>query len=454
MQSQMREPTKPKNKNWLIGLFIALLAALLLSNLAGEALKRLFMSLLSGLTPLIIGCIIAFLMLRPMNWIEKILLRNAFVGNPHAARYKRIVSLTICFTVVIGVLAALIAFLLPSLLSMVNTFADPVSFDANMEKIQNGLNALVAEMPWVDNVQTQQAIEKGIQSIVDYMEHSLPDMLSNLATFLVDTAGIILNTVIGLILSFLLLKDKELIAKTFRRYTYAYNKKKTADEMITVTRRTNNMLNQYVMSNLIVMTIIFAIAWIGYAIVGIPYAGFMALILGVLSIIPYLGGFIAAIPLVIVTLGFGGSVSSMMIALIIGIVDWAVVTTVVPPFIMSKRMNTRAIVIMIALLIGGALFGVVGMILSAPIVSVLMIIMQERLEVRESQREREELVDMGIATTEEVGTTDILDLRENTMDTLFTPAEGETERKYVIKHKIGFKKLSGKNSNKQKDKDA
>ena len=453
MQSQMREPPKSKNKNWFIGLFVALLAALLLSNLAGEALKNLFMSLLSGLTPLIIGCIIAFLMLRPMNWIEKVFLRNSFVGNPHAGRYKRIISLTICFTVVIGVIVALIVFLVPSLLSMVNTFADPVSFDANMEKIQNGLNAIIAEMPWIDNVQTQQAIEKGIQSVVDYMEHSLPDMLSNLATFLVDTASIILNTVIGLILAFLLLKDKELIAKTFRRYTYAYNKKKTADEMVTVTRRTNNMLNQYVMSNLIVMTIIFVIAWIGYAIVDIPYAGFMALILGVLSIIPYLGGFIAAIPLIIVTLGFGGSVSSMMIALIIGLVDWAVVTTIVPPFVMSKRMNTRAIVIMIALLIGGALFGVVGMILSAPIVSVLMIIMQERLEVRESQREREELVDMGIATAEEVGTSDILDLRENTMDTLFTPAEGESERKYIIKHKLGFKKLSNKRNKEQKDTD-
>lgn len=451
MQVQMREPNKPKNKNWFIGLFVALLAALLLSNLAGEALKRLFISLLSGLSPLIIGCIIAFLMLRPMNWIEKVLLRNVFVANPHAGRYKRIVSLSICFAVVIGVLIALIAFLLPSLLSMVNTFADPVSFDANMEKIQNGLNALVAEMPWIDNVQTQQAIEKGIQSIVDYMENSLPAMLSNLATFLLDTATIILHTVIGLILAFLLLKDKELIAKTFRRYTYAYYKKKTADEMVTVTRRTNNMLNQYVMSSLIVMAIIFVIAWVGYAIVGVPYAGFMALILGVLSIIPYLGGFIAAIPLVIVTLGFGGSVSSMIVALIIGIVDWAVVTTVVPPFIMSKRMNTRAIVIMIALLIGGALFGVVGMILSAPIVSVLMIIMQERLEVRESQREREELVDMGIATAEEVGTTDILDLRENTMDTLLTPAEGEPEHKYVIKHKVGFKKLSAKSSKKEKD---
>ena len=440
MQNQIPDQNKPKSRNWFIGLFVALLAALLLANLAGEALKNLFMSLLGGLTPILIGCIIAFLLLRPLNWIEKVLLRNAFVGNPHAGRYKRIISLTICFLVMIGIIAALIAFLVPSLLSMVNTFADPATFDANMEKIQNGLNSLVAQIPWLDDVQTQQAIEKGIQSIINYLETSLPEVLSNLATFLVNTANIIFNTLLGLLLAFLMLKDKELIAKTFRRYTYAYNKKRTADEMVVITRRTNAMLNEYVTSNLIVMTIVFVIAWIGYAIIGIPYAPFMALLLGLFSIIPYLGGFIAAVPLVIITLGFGGSVSSMLIAVLFGILDWAIITSVVPPFIISKRMNTRAIVIMIALLIGGALFGVVGMIFAAPIVSVLLIVMQERIEVKESQREREEIVETGVATAEEVGTSDLLDLRENTAETLFTPAEGATEHKYNVKHKPSIKK--------------
>ena len=451
MQKEVPDNNKPKNKSWFIALFVALLAALLLSNLAGEALKNLFMALLGGLTPIIIACIIAFLLLRPLNWMEKVVLRNAFVGNPHAEKYRRWISLVICYLVVIGIIIALIAFLVPSLLSMVNTFADPATFDANMEKIQNGLNALVAQIPWIDDVQTQQAIERGIQSIVDYLETSLPEMLSNLATFLVNTANIIMNTLLGLLISFLMLKDKELISKTFRRYTYAYNKKKTADEIVTVTRRTNVMLNEYVTSTLIVMTIIFVIAWLGYAIIGVPYAPLMALILGILSVIPYLGGFIAAVPLVIVSLGFGCSVSTMLVAVLFGILDWAIVTSVVPPFVMSKRMNTRAIVLMIALVIGGAMFGVVGMILSAPIVSVLFIILQERLEVKESQREREELVDLGLATAQEVGTTDILDLRENTAETLFTPAEGQ-ERKYVVKHNFKVKKANIKTNAEKDDK--
>ncbi len=451
MQKEVPDNNKPKNKSWFIALFVALLAALLLSNLAGEALKNLFMALLGGLTPIIIACIIAFLLLRPLNWMEKVVLRNAFVGNPHAEKYRRWISLVICYLVVIGVIIALIAFLVPSLLSMVNTFADPATFDANMEKIQNGLNALVAQIPWIDDVQTQQAIERGIQSIVDYLETSLPEMLSNLATFLVNTANIIMNTLLGLLISFLMLKDKELISKTFRRYTYAYNKKKTADEIVTVTRRTNVMLNEYVTSTLILMTIIFVIAWLGYAIIGVPYAPLMALILGILSVIPYLGGFIAAVPLVIVSLGFGCSVSTMLVAVLFGILDWAIVTSVVPPFVMSKRMNTRAVVLMIALVIGGAMFGVVGMILSAPIVSVLFIILQERLEVKESQREREELVDLGLATAQEVGTTDILDLRENTAETLFTPAEGQ-ERKYVVKHNFKVKKANIKTNAEKDDK--
>ena len=56
-----------------------------------------------------------------------------------------------------------------------------------------------------------------------------------------------------------------------------------------------------------------------------------------------------------------------------------------------------------------------------------------------------------MATAEEVGTTDILDLRENTAETLFTPAEGQ-ERKYVVKHNFKVKKANIKTKDEKDDK--
>ena len=74
-------------------------------------------------------------------------------------------------------------------------------------------------------------------------------------------------------------------------------------------------------------------------------------------------------------------------------------------------------------MIGGALFGVVGMLLTGPAVAVITVIMQEKLEVKESARERQELVDAGLVTIDEVGVSDLLDLTKDEDVTLFVPKE-------------------------------
>ena len=108
-----------------------------------------------------------------------------------------------------------------------------------------------------------------------------------------------------------------------------------------------------------------------------------------------MGGFIAAIPLLMVTL-MAGDINLFLMSFIYGLAVWAIVTTFLPPLVMSKRMNTRAMIMVLALILGGAMFGVVGMILSGPIASVITIVMNERLQVREARREHEEMIEAGI----------------------------------------------------------
>ena len=109
-----------------------------------------------------------------------------------------------------------------------------------------------------------------------------------------------------------------------------------------------------------------------------------------------------------------GDTNQMLIAVSFAIVDWAIVATFVPAIVMSKRMNTRAILIVLGLTIGGAMFGVVGMILSAPIVAVIATVWQERLKIREANKEHEELVEAGLVDAQYFGVTEILDLTQDT----------------------------------------
>ncbi|MBO5103159.1 MAG: hypothetical protein J6C13_03630, partial [Clostridia bacterium] len=73
-------PRTGKSRKWYVWMFIVLLAALILWSMAGDKITGLFNSLIAGLTPIIIAMVISFLCLRPMNFIENKLMKNAFAG--------------------------------------------------------------------------------------------------------------------------------------------------------------------------------------------------------------------------------------------------------------------------------------------------------------------------------------------------------------------------------------
>ncbi|MBR7091345.1 MAG: AI-2E family transporter [Clostridia bacterium] len=442
MEHNFESDKSRKNRKWYVWLFIALLGALLISGLASDTLLGMFSALLGGITPILIGFVIAYILIGPVNLIEKKLLKNAFVGNPHAKSLKRAISLTICYVIIIGLILALLLLVIPSMVELIQNITK--DGDSYLQTIQVSITNLLSSLPWFSDAEASSIVDGAAQSIFESIKNMLPAFLSNLMTFLMDTATIVFNIIMGLFISFLLVKDKELIAHTCKRYTYAYYDKKKADEILTITRRSYKSLNQCMLCNIIVMAIIFVLAWIGYAIIDVPYAVLIALLLGVLSVIPYIGGFLAMIPLVLVMLVMSTiDLTLILIAVIFTLLLWAIVTTFVPPYIISKRLNVRAIVNVVTLIIGGALFGVVGMLLTGPAVAVITVIMQEKLETRESAREREELVEAGLATIDEVGVSDLLDLTQDEDVTLFVPKE---DRSFLTKKRRKSKKEEEKKS--------
>lgn len=431
--SYENQTVPPKNKlaKLCLWLFIAIAGALLIANLCGDLIKNIFNALLSGLTPIIFAIVVAFLLLEPIKWIENKLLKNAFVGNPRAKKYKRIISLTTCYTVIILVIVLILALAVPYVVAQLQDLI--ANQDTYIYKIEQELTELVTSITSISDESVQESVRSAITSFINMLNEWVAGLQEDIANIVGIVTSTVFTIIMGIIISCLMLKDKELIASLSRRYTYAYNSKKKADEIIAITRRSSSMLNQYLISNLFVMFIVFVVSWIGYTIIGVPMAFISALLLGLLSIIPYIGGFIAIIPVVLLTLVFG-SVTQAIIAVAFGLISWAAITTFIPPIIFSKRMSTRAIVIILALILGGAMFGFWGMILSAPVVSMIAIIMQERLEIREAQREREELIDAGVTEAITEGVADMLDLKLD-LDPSLLDIEEEINKQTVKKFK-------------------
>lgn len=423
MKDYQNDFLKPKEKGtkWYVWLFVALLGALLLSSLAGEMIKKLFFSLLAGIAPIIIAFILAFLLLHPIRLIENKLFKNAFVGNPKAHAYKRLISLTICYLVIIGIIIVLLITMLPYLITTLKELAK--NGDVIVSDLKSQITNLVVSISGLPATEVASYLEGFLTQLGNTVSEWFNSL--NVLDVASVTGNVLFIIFMSLLLSFLMLKDKELIVNTARRYTYAYNNKRKADEIIITTRRSRKMLDQWVVCNLIVMAVIFVVAWVGYAIIGIKFAGLLALMLAVLSIIPYIGGFIAMIPVVMVCLVFG-TTSQLLAGLIFGLATWAIITSVLPPFIMSNRLKTRAVILISTMIIGGALFGIWGMLLSGPVAAILTVFLQERLEVREAAREREEMIEAGIDDVPTSGVSEMLDLQEDVDPTVLDIIEEES----------------------------
>jgi predicted PurR-regulated permease PerM len=124
-----------------------------------------------------------------------------------------------------------------------------------------------------------------------------------------------------------------------------------------------------------------------FSLVGLKAPFLLGLICGVTNIIPYVGPYIGAIPAIIVAFSQGAG-TGILVGVLILIIQ-TIEGNVIHPLVMSKAMKLHPVTILISLLIFEHFFGIMGMILAAPIVAVLKIIfvwLEEKYKVYRKKR--------------------------------------------------------------------
>ena len=175
-------------------------------------------------------------------------------------------------------------------------------------------------------------------------------------------------TVISIfVLSFYMLIEREKIGKALPNLLPEEYRQKGILTIHLVEQKLGAWLRGQIVLSLVVGTI----SWIILTILGIPFALPLAILAGVLEIIPTLGPIIAAIPAVIVALAISPIMGLSVILVYVGI--QLAENNILVPKIMQKAVGLNPVVIIIAILIGARLFGVLGALLSIPFVSAAII---------------------------------------------------------------------------------
>lgn len=187
---------------------------------------------------------------------------------------------------------------------------------------------------------------------------------------LINVFAAIWNFILAVIISVYILTDKEKFENWFYKLCHSLFKKKYANEIVYIGYSLNRNVTTFILGKLLDSLLVGIIAFIGSRyIINTPYALINGIIIGITNIIPYFGPFIGGIPITIITLLYNPYKGFLMAIFILILQQFD--GLILSPKIIGIQLSIKPIIIIISIIIGGGLFGLVGMFLATPIVALI-----------------------------------------------------------------------------------
>lgn len=200
------------------------------------------------------------------------------------------------------------------------------------------------------------------------------DLLNFLESGITSFLGNILNTAAGfflvLVYVFLLLYYRNKFSDTILMYI----KKSDVEEAKEVLQRISKVVYQYLWGRAKVMSILAVMYYITFLIFDIPYALLLTIFGALVTIIPYLGPFISGLIPIIFSFIYLENVQMAILFTIIIVIEQIIESYVLEPLIIGKEVRINPLFVIIAIVIGGAIWGLAGMILFVPVFAMIKII--------------------------------------------------------------------------------
>lgn len=303
------------------------------------------------LTPFLISVIIAYLL-------------NPLVARLQKRGVPRGASVVIIY----------IVFFLISLTVLINTI--PLFMQQLRELGEHLPQLITGANSWLDgfHADKERLLPEAVRNAVDQNLNSMESKVTVWITQVLESAGSTFEWLaIAFAIPFLvfyMLKD----VKVMERTVIAFFPKRNRQEIIRLLRSVDEALGNYIRGQLMVSLIVGILVYIGYRIVGMPYALLLAMIVSVTNIIPYIGPFIGAGPAIL--LAFTVSPFMAFKVLIVNGIVQQLEGNLVGPYLIGRTLKLHPMLIIFALLLGGEIFGLTGLILAIPVVAVGKVVLQ------------------------------------------------------------------------------
>lgn len=288
----------------------------------------------------IISIIIAAAATGPVSWLQN-------------KRVPRLLGVVFVYLLFLLLLASVIALVFPPLSEQVRQLSS--SFPGFLDKI----NLNIRE--WRGGYQ----IEGNLQSLLTQIGNKISESTASVFSTIVSLFGGIFSAAVILVVSFYLTVQEKGLKKFFISLTPSDHQQYISN----LIERIEVKIGGWLRGQLLLMLIVGLLVYLGLVLLGVKYALTLALIAGILEIVPYLGPIIAAVPAII--LAFLQAPVLGLLVFILYIVVQQLENYIILPQVMRKTVGLNPIIIIVAMLIGAKLAGILGIILSVPLTAAI-----------------------------------------------------------------------------------
>ena len=317
--------------------------------------SSIIVTLLSILSPLFIGIVIAWLLNPVVNYLEK-------------KKVRRIIGVSLSYVVLLAIIFLILNSIIPLAYNQISDLSQLVpKIISNIESI---IDKVLGHFNNIDAINVSELKDKIIGVAEGYANgvyNDLPNHIVGIVRGFISGAGTLL---IGLIIGFFLLLGFNNVGDSLMIFVPRKFQKTTKE----ITGKITKALRGYVNGAMFDATIIFIACSIAFALIGLKSPILFALFCALMNVIPYAGPYIGGFPAILVAFSQGMGVG-IGVTLSIVIIQ-ALEGNIMSPIVMSKTTKLHPVTIIVGLLVFGHFFGIIGMLLSTPIISVGKVIIE------------------------------------------------------------------------------
>lgn len=358
-------------KDFVLLITFALFMNWLLNNFS--IFTGLTSSFISILMPIILGSAFAFIVNVPMVKIEQGLSRF-----PKLNKFRRVLAMVLSFCLIFGVIGLILILVLPDFISTINAFIKAAP--KLLTKLNILLNAYKLDYPQLNMLTLDISWGTVSEKAISWLQSFGKTFITSALVLVSGTLGGVINFFIALVFAIYVLTSKDTLKDQGKRVIVNLLPEKS-DSILYVLTKISTIFNNFFLGATIEACILGGIVFITMLIFKMPFTLTISVLIGAFSLIPIFGAFIA-LAIGFVLIASVNLVQALWFVILILIIQ-QIEGNLIYPRVVGNSVGLPGIWVFVSVTLGGAFFGLIGMLLMVPINSVIYALLKEYIATKD-----------------------------------------------------------------------